>query len=146
MEEIDAPSLEGLRRGSNPLAALRLLSGGRRAPTLRAPVRAWERFAQWMVARWGRDKPHDGWDLIDYLNELAQKPVGRSALKSVWSMYRFMESVSGLGQECCSSESEMVRQMFEGVWSEELQGAGQHWSRAKHRGSSWRCCGMQSVW
>ena len=115
MEESDAPSLDGINRGGKPLVALKLLAGGRRASTLRARVRAWERFAQWVVARWGTDQPRDGWDFIDYLSVLAQKPVGRSALKAAWSMYRFRESVSGLDQGHCFSELKMVRQMYEGV-------------------------------
>ena len=113
LDDVGAPSYEAVRDSKHPASAMRLLSGGMRPATLRARVRAGERFFQWLQAFRGRRRVEVANDLTDYLAELLGRPCGRRVLKATWAILKYLESVGGFPMDRCFTESGLTREIYE---------------------------------
>ena len=126
LEEVNAPSHVTVSASQHPTSTLKLLSGGRRPATLRARVRAGERFVQWLRSFRGRGTVEEPSDLADYLVELLGRPCGRSVLKSAWSMFRYLEAVGGQPPERCFTEQGLVKKIYEGALATASEPSGRN--------------------
>ncbi len=114
---LDAASLRATRcRDSQRLVGA--LVGGRRASTLRARVRAWEKYQGWLRDARGVSQPTCTGDLIDYLLDRAAEPCGRSVIRSTFDMMRFAEEMTGVPQSERFTESGILKGVVKGLLSE----------------------------
>ncbi len=137
-------TLEGtLRRESGCADDRRLIKalvGGRRASTLRARVRTWERYRQWLRGARGLEHPRSAGDFVDYLLDRAQEPCGRSVLRGAYDMLRFAEEMVGTPNADRISEMPLVKASLKGLIAEAAAigpnrrgGAGPATFRGHHR-------------
>ena len=81
---------------------------------------------QWLRAFRGRCTAKAPADIIDYFVELLGRPCGRSVLKSVWSIFGYLEAVGGQPQERCFTEQGLVRKVYEGALAAATDAAGKN--------------------
>ncbi len=113
---LDAASLRATRCRDNQ-RLVGALVGGRRASTLRARVRAWEKFQCWLRDARGVCQPTCVGDLVDYLLDRAAEPCGRSVIRSTFDMMRFAEEMTGVSLGERFTESGVVKGVVKGLLS-----------------------------
>ncbi len=92
---IGAPSAMEAGRSSDPRATLALLAAGRRASTIRARLRAWKSFRQWLALAHGEHWPSSWLNILDYCRCRAAEPCGRATLLGIIGGIAFMERAGG---------------------------------------------------
>ncbi len=96
LHELDAPILQLVAGSRQPEQLLSSHLAGKRANTLAARVRAWDRYRLWLRSTYGvghHAQPHH---LLDYLLDRRSEPCSRGTLSAVLAMQRFADEVMGL--------------------------------------------------
>ncbi len=73
---------------------LALVSGGRRASTLRTRARTWRAFMRYLRASTGSAHPRSAVDAVDYVQARAAEPCSRAVLLHLKSLFSFIDSIT----------------------------------------------------
>ncbi len=100
---LDAPIIRKVSGSRDPSRTLLLALGGRRASTVRARVREWGRYCQWL--RRSRDLPPrlDDALFIDYLTDRADEPCTKSSLTAAYAAIKFIATVGGYDDDVAAA-------------------------------------------
>ncbi|CAE8624964.1 unnamed protein product [Polarella glacialis] len=89
----DLPVLRVAATSLDPDRALANCTGRARSRTLRKKVRTWLAIEKWLIATFGQSWPSSAGQVVDYLEDRAQEPCGRTVPATAISSLRFFEKV-----------------------------------------------------
>ncbi len=118
LKELDAPVLRLISDSRRPDELLMSHLSGRRASTLAARVRAWERYKLWLRGTYGIGHHASPHHLLDYLLDRRSEPCSRGTLSAVWSMLRFTDEVMGVPEQERWTADVNVAAMVKGIVAE----------------------------
>ena len=93
-----APALSGATGQTGELRALRL-AGNTRSSTLKKHIQMWHRYSKWLHAAYQLQWPTTCDMVLDFLEELAAQPCGKTVPEAFCATLQFMERVAGIALE-----------------------------------------------
>ncbi len=118
LKELEAPVLNMIMGSRRPDELLLSHLSGRRASTLAARVRAWERYRLWLRSTYGIGHHTAPFHLLDYLLDRRSEPCSRGTLSAVWSALRFTDEILGVPEQDRWTADVNVVSMARGIVSE----------------------------
>ncbi|CAL1153097.1 unnamed protein product, partial [Cladocopium goreaui] len=93
-----APALSGATGQTGELRALRL-AGNTRSSTLKKHIQMWHRYSKWLHAAYQLQWLTTCDMVLDFLEELAAQPCGKTVPEAFCATLQFMERVAGIALE-----------------------------------------------
>jgi hypothetical protein len=94
-----APALAAADSASSAHQLAIRLAGAARSSTLKRHVQMWQRYCNWLMAAYQVNWPRTVPMILDFLEELAAEPCGKTVPDAFCARVSFMENAAGIPQE-----------------------------------------------
>ncbi len=115
LRAVGAPSVVKASLSKHAVELLELQIGSKRAGTLRARVRSWGKYREWLQLAYGIDHPRDDYQFLDYVLDRRAEPCSRGTLTGILDTLRFVERAMGLELGERITEREYVKNAMRGI-------------------------------
>ncbi len=115
LRAVGAPSVEKAALSKHAAELLELQIGTKRAGTLRARVRSWSKYREWLQLAHGLNHPRDDFQFLDYVLDRRAEPSSRGTLSGIYDTLRFVERAMGLELGERVTEREYIKSAMRGI-------------------------------
>ena len=96
--QVKAPALAAADSPSTARQLAIRLAGAARSSTLKRHVQMWQRYCNWLMAAYQVEWPRTVSMILDFLEELAAEPCGKTVPDAFCATVSFMENAAGIPQ------------------------------------------------